>query len=101
MTRRGGVHPGSLVRYCRDLGWRDPLELPTDPGGDRRTPSDSADFESLESLSAAAGRCELCRLSETRSKVVFGEGQPPMSPYPECGPDPRPDGLGPCEQPCP
>jgi len=80
MTQRGGVPPELLVRYCRDLGWRDPLDLPADAGVDTPPAVDPAACDTIDSLSAAAQQCELCRLSQKRSHVVFGEGalEPPV-----------------------
>jgi DNA polymerase len=63
-----------LNRYLGDLGWRG---SPVPP--ESRIPaavSPSASGESLESLAAAAAGCTLCRLSEKRQTVVFGEGDP-------------------------
>jgi DNA polymerase len=63
-----------LNRYLGDLGWR---RSPIPPGS--KTPSGggtSAHGETLESLAAAAAGCTLCRLSEKRQTVVFGEGDP-------------------------
>ncbi|MFN2441259.1 MAG: uracil-DNA glycosylase, partial [Thermoanaerobaculia bacterium] len=39
-------------------------------------PADIAAIESMEVLEAAAKRCVRCRLSETRTQVVFGSGNP-------------------------
>ena len=63
-----------LSRYLGDLGWRRspiPPELKTPPGV-----SQPATDETLESLAATAAGCTLCRLSEKRQTVVFGEGDP-------------------------
>jgi DNA polymerase len=63
-----------LNRYLGDLGWR---RSPTPP--ESKTPaaiSPPASGESLESLAATAAGCTLCRLSEKRQTVVFGEGDP-------------------------
>ena len=63
-----------LNRYLGDLGWR---RSPIPP--ESKTPaavSPPASGESLESLAATAAGCSLCRLSEKRQTVVFGEGDP-------------------------
>jgi DNA polymerase len=63
-----------LNRYLGDLGWRGSPIPPEsnstaipDPGGDEDT---------LDGLAAVASACTLCRLSESRKTVVFGEGDP-------------------------
>ena len=63
-----------LNRYLGDLGWR---RSPIPP--ESKTPaavSQPASGETLESLAATASGCTLCRLSEKRQTVVFGEGDP-------------------------
>lgn len=63
-----------LNRYLGDLGWRwspIPPESEATPG--INTP---AAGETLESLASTAAGCTLCRLSEKRQTVVFGEGDP-------------------------
>ena len=63
-----------LNRYLGDLGWRrSPI-----PPESKTTPRVSAPAagETLESLAATAAGCTLCRLSEKRQTVVFGEGDP-------------------------
>jgi DNA polymerase len=63
-----------LNRYFGDLGW---LGSPVPPQQKaRKTPAASAPAETLEGLAASADRCTLCRLSEKRTTVVFGEGDP-------------------------
>jgi DNA polymerase len=63
-----------LNRYLGDLGWR---RSPIPPEGKTRTEgSQSPSGESLESLAVTAAGCTLCRLSENRQTVVFGEGDP-------------------------
>ncbi len=79
-----------LIRYVRDLGWSDPPELPVAarpapraslaPARTRasapsaRTPAESPAPGDLADLGLEAGSCTLCRLAETRTSVVFGEG---------------------------
>jgi DNA polymerase len=66
-----------LNRYLGDLGWRrssippasTPPPAPTAPAGG----------ETLDDLAASAAGCALCRLSEKRKTVVFGEGDPKAS----------------------
>ena len=63
-----------LHRYLGDLGWRRspiPPESVASSGAGRPAADDS-----LESLAASAAGCSLCRLSEKRQNVVFGEGDP-------------------------
>jgi len=63
-----------LNRYLGDLGWRRspiPPESEATPGI-----STPAAGETLESLATTAAGCTLCRLSEKRQTVVFGEGDP-------------------------
>lgn len=72
------MQPKHLTRYLADLGWRDPLNLPSDRTVAPTTP-DSGDFPEspdLDGLSRALQACARCRLSEKRKKVVFGEGAP-------------------------
>ncbi len=72
------MQPKHLTRYLADLGWRDPLNLPSDRAVPPTTP-DSGDFPEspdLDGLSRALQGCARCRLSEKRKKVVFGEGAP-------------------------
>lgn len=63
-----------LNRYLGDLGWRrSPI-----PPKSKTLPevSSSSPGETLGSLAATAAECTLCRLSEKRQTVVFGEGDP-------------------------
>ena len=63
-----------LNRYLGDLGWLGspvPPESKAPPGG-----SLSVRGETLDSLAITAADCTLCRLSEKRQTVVFGEGDP-------------------------
>ena len=60
-----------------DLGWRRspvPPKSTTLPEVDSPSPG-----ETLGSLAATAAECTLCRLSEKRQTVVFGEGDPKAS----------------------
>ncbi|MCD4749188.1 MAG: uracil-DNA glycosylase [Thermoanaerobaculales bacterium] len=58
-----------LLRYCRDLGWSDPPDLPD--LGDVGTTTPPA---TLEELSRLVAGCSLCDLAAKRRKIVFGEG---------------------------
>ena len=63
-----------LNRYLGDLGWR---RSPVPP--ESKAPpcvGPPAAGENLESLASTAAGCTLCRLSEKRQTVVFGEGDP-------------------------
>ena len=63
-----------LHRYLGDLGWRG---SPVPPESKTRTgESIQAAGNTLDSLAATAQGCTLCRLSEQRKTVVFGEGDP-------------------------
>ncbi|MFZ5788228.1 MAG: uracil-DNA glycosylase [Acidobacteriota bacterium] len=68
-----------LLRYARDLGWRDvdlagrvtpEVALP-DAARGRDAALSAPD---LASMSAALADCRLCRLSQGRTQVVFGAG---------------------------
>ena len=64
-----------LKRYMGDLGWSPvPPKSTTLPEVDSPSPG-----ETLGSLAATAAECTLCRLSEKRQTVVFGEGDPKAS----------------------
>jgi len=66
-----------LNRYLGDLGWRrSPI-----PPKQRPLPSakPATGGETLADLAATAAGCTLCRLSEQRRTVVFGEGDPRAS----------------------
>jgi DNA polymerase len=68
------VRPKELNRYLGDLGWRRspiPPELRSAPNVGPPSAKNG-----LDTLAAAAASCTLCRLSENRRKVVFGEGDP-------------------------
>jgi DNA polymerase len=63
-----------LSRYLGDVGWR---RSPIPPEQESSSaPKPSAGGETLEDLAASAAGCALCRLSEQRKTVVFGEGDP-------------------------
>ena len=63
-----------LSRYLGDVGWR---RSPIPPEqGSSSAPKLSAGGETLVDLAASAAGCALCRLSEQRKMVVFGEGDP-------------------------
>ena len=63
-----------LSRYLGDVGWR---RSPIPPEqGSSSAPKLSAGGETLVDLAASAAGCALCRLSEQRKTVVFGEGDP-------------------------
>jgi len=63
-----------LNRYLGDLGWRgSPIPPDSKP---KTTPVAASSGDTLEGLAARAAVCTLCRLSETRTTVVFGEGDP-------------------------
>lgn len=67
------MRPRDLVRYCRDLGWTDPPDLPeTTPGRPPRASTEHLD--TLEALAARVARCTACRLHDSRATTVFGEG---------------------------
>jgi uracil-DNA glycosylase family 4 len=63
-----------LNRYLADLGWRDPLELPGAPPTGAPATMATPDSQDLEGLARSLAGCDRCRLSEKRTKVVFGEG---------------------------
>jgi len=69
------VRPRDLHRYLNDVGWADSPVPPERPSGDRGTVA-QPDADSLDALGDSAEGCTLCRLSEKRSSVVFGEGHP-------------------------
>lgn len=71
------VRARDLNRYLGDLGWtRSPIPPKTTTPSASEIPQGG---ESLESLAASAAGCTLCRLSENRTTVVFGEGDPKAS----------------------
>jgi DNA polymerase len=80
------MRPEDLTRYLEDLGWSDPLSLPVEPPPPAPAPAPSPspvvepvpqpESGDLESLAQSLDGCTRCRLSEKRSRVVFGEGHP-------------------------
>jgi DNA polymerase len=64
------VRARDLTRYCRDLGWREALDLPEAPG----SPDSPEQIRDLVELADFVDGCERCRLCETRTTIVFGEG---------------------------
>lgn len=68
-----------LIRYCRDLGWRDPPDPPVAAEQTDAAASPAARAEHVDGLNELARSlhsCRRCRLSEKRQHVVFGEGNP-------------------------
>jgi DNA polymerase len=64
-----------LNRFLKDMGWRSsPVAQPGTP----RSPVKEVIVgdDRLATLANSAADCILCRLSEKRQKVVFGEGDP-------------------------
>jgi len=67
------MRPRDLNRFLDDMGWADAPQVP------ESTPAEAApkvEASSLEVLARTAQACTLCRLSEKRRSVVFGEGSP-------------------------
>ena len=62
-----------LLRYCSDLGWSDPPELPLT---ERATAPAAETPATLSDLAQAVDGCRLCDLAEKRRTIVFGEGSP-------------------------
>jgi DNA polymerase len=62
-----------VVRYCRDLGWTDPPDLPatSPPSGPRGS---GQQLDTLDALAARVAECTACRLHQSRNTTVFGEG---------------------------
>jgi uracil-DNA glycosylase family 4 len=68
------MRPRDLQRYLKDVGWpRSPEPSPSPHGA--AAPELRSD-ETLEALARSADGCSLCRLSDKRQMVVFGEGHP-------------------------
>lgn len=73
-----------LGRFLEDVGWGSSPWLPPEDSPESITEHTSADAEpasspatgTLSELAQSAAGCTLCRLSEKRNVVVFGEGDP-------------------------
>jgi DNA polymerase len=70
-----------LLRYVRDLGWRDVDLAATgargaDEPGAVQGPDPALSAPDLASMAAALADCRLCRLCRGRTQVVFGAGSP-------------------------
>jgi uracil-DNA glycosylase family 4 len=64
-----------LNRFLEDMGWRSsPLTQPGAPPP--AALQETAGDDPLAALAQSASGCTLCRLSEKRHTVVFGEGDP-------------------------
>ena len=69
------MRPRDLHRYLNDVGWpQSPVPPDTPPPSAASVAEDPPD--TLEALARSADGCKLCRLSEKRQTVVFGEGDP-------------------------
>jgi uracil-DNA glycosylase family 4 len=68
------MRPRDLQRYLKDVGWPRSPEPP--PSSHRAAAPESPSDETIDALARSADGCTLCRLSEKRQKVVFGEGHP-------------------------
>jgi DNA polymerase len=68
------MRPRDLQRYLKDVGWPRCPE-PSPSPREAAAPEMRSD-ETLEALAGLADGCSLCRLSEKRQTVVFGEGHP-------------------------
>jgi len=69
------MRPRDLQRYLKDVGWpRSPEPPPQSSPG--IVTSETRSDESIDALAKSADGCTLCRLSEKRQTVVFGEGHP-------------------------
>ena len=71
-----------LVRYARELGWRDPLAVPAaggaaaPAGGAEDCAGGPSECPDLEALRAYLDGCTRCGLAAGRKHIVFGEGDP-------------------------
>ncbi|MDX2438837.1 MAG: uracil-DNA glycosylase [Acidobacteriota bacterium] len=75
------MRPRDLNRFLEDMGW--PTSPVIQPGAFQAPAAKSAvadqgtsSEDPLAALALSAADCQLCRLSEKRQKVVFGEGDP-------------------------
>ena len=70
------MRPRDLNRYLRDVGWDDSPVPPEQPSIEKSVvgPASKPGAEPLSDLARTADGCTLCRLSEGRKTVVFGEG---------------------------
>ncbi len=80
---REPVSARDLLRYVRDLGWRDVEVAPAagrgggpPAAGSVACPGGPAECPDLESLRAFLDGCTRCGLAEGRKHIVFGEGAP-------------------------
>lgn len=69
------MRPRDLHRYLNDVGWADSPVPPEGSPVDRDEGGQPA-AGSIEALRESAEGCTLCRLSDKRNTVVFGEGHP-------------------------
>jgi len=69
------MRPRDLQRYLKDVGWPRSPEPPR-PSPNGAVTSETRSDESIDALAKSADGCTLCRLSEKRQTVVFGEGHP-------------------------
>ena len=69
------MRPRDLHRYLNDVGWLQ-SPVPPDVAPPSEPPAAGGSLDSLEALAQSADGCQLCRLSEKRHTVVFGEGSP-------------------------
>lgn len=68
------MRPRDLQRYLKDVGW--PRSPEPSPSPRAAAAPEMRSDETLEVLARSADGCSLCRLSEKRRTVVFGEGHP-------------------------
>ena len=80
------MRPRDLNRYLADGGWESspvpPENVPTKPDSDAGAPAaaiPAAEAGTLAAFAQTALGCTLCRLSEGRKNVVYGEGDPRAS----------------------
>jgi uracil-DNA glycosylase family 4 len=70
------MRPRDLHRYLNDVGWPQSPVPPDAPPRRGAAPAAADSPDTLEALARSADGCTLCRLSEKRQTVVFGEGDP-------------------------